>query len=136
MCYFPFLVVWERCGCTAYRVMETCSDAGSGVFAICCKSLYEATHDEEILEQTWEMKSGGCPLCYKYVVLFEMNSLIMLELTMCFTVTSTSRSRPDPSRLLPVTIPSRQTQRNEIHSLCVPQHRFLVNSDISTRARD
>lgn len=81
MCCFPFLVVWELCGCTAYRVMETCSDAGSGVFAICCKSLCDAIQDENILKQTWEAKSGGCPLCDKYITLFRPSSLMMLELT-------------------------------------------------------
>ncbi|GAB7329768.1 hypothetical protein MBLNU13_g01498t1 [Cladosporium sp. NU13] len=62
MCLFPFLVVWERCGCTAYRVMETCSEAGSGEFAICCKSLYEATQDESILEER-----GGCLICHNTI---------------------------------------------------------------------
>ena len=81
MCLFPFLVVWERCGCTAYRVMETCPDAGSGVFAICCKSLYEATQDENILEQIWEAERGGCPLCDKYVTPSRLSSLMILELT-------------------------------------------------------
>lgn len=76
MCLFPFLVVWERCGCTAYRVMETCSEAGSGEFAICCKSLYEATQDESILEER-----GGCLICHKYASFLRPSSLIMLELT-------------------------------------------------------
>lgn len=61
--------------------METCSDAGSGVFANCCKSLCEATQDEDILKQIWEADSGGCPLCDKYVTLFRLSSLMVLELT-------------------------------------------------------
>lgn len=47
--------------------MDRCSAAGNDLFGICVKSLYEATQDEEIFEETWEVNSGGCPLCTKYV---------------------------------------------------------------------
>ncbi|KAM0706653.1 hypothetical protein Q7P35_005981 [Cladosporium inversicolor] len=63
MCLVPFIVKWEFCGCTAYRVMDRCSAAGNDLFGICVESLYEATQNEEIFEQIWERKSGGCPLC-------------------------------------------------------------------------
>jgi hypothetical protein len=75
MCLWPFIVKWELCGCTAYRVMHTCSDAGSGVFAICCKSLYEATQEQNILEEIWEKESGGCPICTKYAALVRSNNM-------------------------------------------------------------
>ena len=63
MCLNPFIVVFEGCGCTAYRVMNRCPAAGDDLFGICVQSLYEAIEDEEIFEQIWD---GKCPM-HKYV---------------------------------------------------------------------
>jgi hypothetical protein len=69
MCLNPFIVVFERCSCTAYRVMTRCSDAGDDLFGICAQSLYEATQDEEIFEEIWD---AFCPL-HGYVDSVQLN---------------------------------------------------------------
>ena len=59
MCLNPFIVIFKRCGCTAYRVMNRCPAAGDDLFGICAQSLYAAIEDEEIFEQIWDAR---CPM--------------------------------------------------------------------------
>lgn len=74
MCLFPFIVKWEACGCTAYRVMHRCADAGDDLFGICAETLCEATKDEGILKEIWEKRCGACPM-HKYVDTVQLSDL-------------------------------------------------------------